>query len=857
MVASSSEHEDIKGGAPLGLKLYGIVGFVFLCFVALSVYELFHLKDALESQRSGELKHLTELAVKAVQEEYEAGEKGAISIEEAKSRAAARVANLRYGQSGYFWINDLEPRMVMHPTNPALNGKSLTDSKDPDGVQIFVEFVKAVQKNGEGFVSYSWPKPGSDKPQPKISYVTGFAPWGWVIGSGLYVDDLHQEVWNQAYGQLTVIGLVLLFSALLVILFVRSISKALTAMTGAMDKLARGDLRVEIPAKRRADELGTMARSMSVMVSTLDGFVKAQTVMARAHNQDGHITHTMRAHDFPGAYGDMARNVNDMVKSHIDVQMQFLDYMVEYIHAKFEHRMAALPGERQRISDTAEQIRVELEAANAAQFNAQVKAALDSASSCIMMADNDGAIRYQNKASNALMRRSEIEFRKYLTGFSAEGVLGASFDQFHRNPGKHRNLLANLKGEHRTQFEIGGLHMRLIANPIADENGKPLGTVIEWLDRTQEVNAEKEVRAIVGAAASGDLSKRIAEADKAGFMLEMAQGLNAVLSTNEHALAEISSVLKALAEGDLTCTIAADFEGVFAELKDNSNGTIERLRAIIMQIREATDSINSASREIATGNNDLSQRTEEQASSLEETASSIEELAATVRQNAENAQQANQLAAEASESAAKGSALVKEVVTTMSGITESNREIADITTLIDGIAFQTNLLALNAAVEAARAGEQGRGFAVVASEVRNLAQRAAQAAKDIKAVIAASVGKVEGGSKLVQSAGAAMQEIVAQVSRVSAIIGEIAAASKEQSDGVQQVNQAVTQIDQITQQNAALAEEATAAARSLEEQSDALVHAVSLFKIAGEPGDATRKRSNGAVSSINGKSVLH
>jgi methyl-accepting chemotaxis protein len=181
-----------------------------------------------------------------------------------------------------------------------------------------------------------------------------------------------------------------------------------------------------------------------------------------------------------------------------------------------------------------------------------VKAALDSASSCLMMADNEGVIRYQNKASDALMRQSEIEFRKYMPGFSAEGVLGASFDQFHKNPSKHRNLLANLKGEHRAQIEVGGLHMRLVANPIADENGRPLGTVIEWLDRTQEVNAEKEVRAIVGAAASGDLSKRIAEADKAGFMLEMAQGLNAVLSTSEHALGEISGVLRALAEGDLT-----------------------------------------------------------------------------------------------------------------------------------------------------------------------------------------------------------------------------------------------------------------------------------------------------------------
>ena len=282
---------------------------------------------------------------------------------------------------------------------------------------------------------------------------------------------------------------------------------------------------------------------------------------------------------------------------------------------------------------------------------------------------------------------------------------------------------------------------------------------------------------------------RTAEADKSGFMLQMAQGLNAVLGTSEQALSEISRILKALAEGDLSQEITADFKGVFAELKDNSNETIAKLRGIIAQIREASVSINTAARQIATGNNDLSRRTEEQASSLEETASSMEEFASTVKLNAENAQQANRLAAEASESAERGGEVVGRVVSTMTGITESNREIADITTLIDGIAFQTNLLALNAAVEAARAGEQGRGFAVVASEVRNLAQRSAEAAKNIKGVIANSVGRVEDGARLVESAGQSMEEIVAQVKRVSAIIGEIAAASKEQSGGIEQVNQ--------------------------------------------------------------------
>ena len=373
-------------------------------------------------------------------------------------------------------------------------------------------------------------------------------------------------------------------------------------------------------------------------------------------------------------------------------------------------------------------------------------------------------------------------------------------------------------------------------------HGERLGTAAQWTDITEQLAAEMEVAGIVEAAVAGNFSQRVEEDGKSGFMLHMAQGLNSILATSEQALAEISHILKALSQGDLTHTIEADYKGVFAELKINSNTAIEQLRGLIWQIREASQTINSAAREIATGNNDLSQRTEEQAASLEETASSVEELSSTVRQNAENAQQANRLTAEASESARRGGEVVTHVVTTMAAITESNREIADITTLIDGIAFQTNLLALNAAVEAARAGDKGRGFAVVASEVRCLAQRAAEAAKDIKAVIAASVNRVEDGAKLVQNAGSAMEEIVAQVSRVTAIMSEIAAASAEQSNGTEQLSQAVTQIDQITQQNAALVEEATAAARSLEEQSDELVRAVAIFRtIEGRAGSAPRE----------------
>jgi methyl-accepting chemotaxis protein/methyl-accepting chemotaxis protein-2 (aspartate sensor receptor) len=297
-------------------------------------------------------------------------------------------------------------------------------------------------------------------------------------------------------------------------------------------------------------------------------------------------------------------------------------------------------------------------------------------------------------------------------------------------------------------------------------------------------------------------------------------------------LQEALSVAESVAEGDLTARStmqAADDEaGLLLKALRRMQDSLAKT---VTQIRMGTDTIATASSEIASGNLDLSSRTEQQASSLEETASSMEELTSTVKQNADNSRQANQLAVAASAVAVKGGSVVSEVVNTMGSINESAKKIVDIIGVIDGIAFQTNILALNAAVEAARAGEQGRGFAVVATEVRNLAQRSAAAAKEIKALIGDSVEKVDAGSKLVAEAGTTMDEIVDGVKRVADIMAEITAASQEQSDGIEQVNQAIGQMDQVTQQNAALVEEAAAAAESLQDQAKNLAQAVSVFQI--------------------------
>lgn len=463
--------------------------------------------------------------------------------------------------------------------------------------------------------------------------------------------------------------------------------------------------------------------------------------------------------------------------------------------------------------------------------NLRIKIGLDSISGGVMITDNDRNIIYVNKKVAKVLDTVAAEIRKLSPNFSTDNLVGTNIDVFHKNPAHQAQLLSNLSKMYCANIELGEQTLTVTVNPMLDDKGRRVGTVAEWHDRSAEVAVEKEVNAIVIASVSGDLSKRVSMEGKDGFVRMIGEGINQLLQMTESALDDVVRVLEALSQGDLTQKINKDYVGTFGQLKNDANSTVEKLAEIISQIKDSTATINTAAKEIASGNNDLSHRTEEQAASLQETAASMEELTSTVQANTENAKQANQLALDAASIAGKGVTVVGQVVTTMEAINESSRKIVEIISVIDGIAFQTNILALNAAVEAARAGDQGRGFAVVAGEVRNLAQRAAAAAGEIKQLIGDSVEKVEDGSKLVSQAGRTMEEIVNSVRGVTVIMSEITAASVEQSSGIAQVNQAISQMDDVTQQNAALVEQAAAASESLEEQAQNQSILMTTFKI--------------------------
>ena len=586
------------GGRINLLALVTVVGLLVVTALA-----LFRLDAVMRDDIADRTKKSVEIAHSVVA--YYQGEEaaGRMSRDQAQTAAKAAVGAMRYGQDDYFWINDMHPTMVMHPMKPALNGKDLSENKDADGVLMFKEFVAVVQKDGEGFVEYQWAKPNQDGASPKISYVKGFAPWGWVIGSGVYTDQIAAAVGKSALALGSMALLVLLVVGAAGWFIGRSVSGPVVALERRMRGLAEGDTASEIPGVARGDEIGKMALALATF--------------------------------------------------------------------------------------------------------------------------RDAAIEKARLAAEALSQRSMSE-------------------------------------QERAARE-----------------------------------AEKAAEA---------------EADRV-------------------TIEALGRGLAAMADGDLTYRIDTEFAPKAAQLKSDFNAAIAQLQQAVSVVVANIAGIRSGAGEISQAADDLSRRTEQQAAGLEETAAALDEITATVNKTASGARQASDVVQAAKGDAETSGVIVRDAVQAMQAIEGSSDQISQIIGVIDEIAFQTNLLALNAGVEAARAGEAGRGFAVVASEVRALAQRSAEAAKEIKTLISTSSTQVGSGVKLVGQTGEALQRIVDRVAEIDGLVSEIAASAQEQAIGLAEVNTAVNQMDQVTQQNAAMVEQSTAASHSLAQEAQSLQASVARFKV--------------------------
>ncbi|MBB3945876.1 methyl-accepting chemotaxis protein [Rhizobium skierniewicense] len=599
----------------ISMRLYALVAMFLVIMVAALTSSLFGNYQGMERERKAGLESMTQTGVGILDQYYKLEQSGALTREAAQQQAKAIIASMRYENgSGYFWINDMGPTMVMHPVKPELNGKDLSTNKDPNGKFLFVEFVNTVKAGGKGFVDYYWPKPGSPDPVEKFSHVAGFAPWGWIVGTGVYVDDLKAAFWGEA---LWVAGLCI-FSAIIVLVaatfVVGGVTRPIARLKQSMGSIADGDGNAQVPFTDRRNEIGAMAKTLLVL--------------------------------------------RDSVNERTQLQVR--------------------EAEQQRALE-------------------------------------------ESRRSNE------------------EAVHAASHQQ-------------------------------------------------------------------------------------------------------ARAMAELAQALERLAKGDLTVQVGS-IGHEYEKLRTDFNSAVGELHTVIGAIAKTSHVVNDSASDISQATGNLSKRTEQQAAALEETAAALDEITSTVRTASDRANEARQMVTETKSSAGRSGDIVRNAVDAMNRIEDSSKKIGQIISVIDEIAFQTNLLALNAGVEAARAGEAGRGFAVVAQEVRELAQRSANAAKEIKSLINSSAEHVGSGVSLVRSTGDALDEIMVLVNRVDGHVNTIATAAREQATGLQEINTSVNHMDQMTQQNAAMVEETTAASQTLAEESHQLRSLLSRFQLEGETAGQRMSRA--------------
>jgi methyl-accepting chemotaxis protein len=676
-----------------------MIATALLGLLVLSAYSLNSLRANMLQEKEVQLTKLTDTLFSQLFLYEQKIKEGQLSQAQAQQQAVAYIKTLRYGQGDYFWINDHQPKMIMHPTNPKLDGQDLSTNQDKVGNFLFVDMVKAVKENAAGgFVHYFWPKPNSDTPVEKLSYVREFAPWGWIIGTGIYIDDINAQFIEKLKSEVAVIALILLVVIFMGGLLVRSLKKAIASMTNQVSHVSR-EMHFSLRFEPRKDELDQVGQSLNGLLADLE----------KSINEANQV-------------------VNGIAKGEFNQRMQG-DYIGDL---------------------------------------ATLKLGVNGSAESVAFSMNELA-----KVMQALY----------------EGDFSARMDA--KVPGEFRNLVQNAM--------------------------TALDTVMA------------EINQVMHQMAQGDFTGQV-KVSARGSLAQLKDRVNQAMDSMAHTVDAINGVVTAQAAGDLTRTLTGDgFKGQLQTLQHAMNDSTAKIKTVVNVALAAAEVVSGAAHEVSQGSLNLSERVQEQAAALEQTSSAIHQMSSQVQSTNDNAKQATQVSQQVQGKAHQGVEVMQQTLQAMQMIQDSSHQISEIVTLIDSIAFQTNLLALNAAVEAARAGEHGRGFAVVASEVRQLAQKSADAAKNIKRLIDQTVTRVNQGANLASESGGVLKEINESVRLMTQMITQIATASSEQAEGVRQVHHAIIQIDGATQQNAALVEETSAASESLNEQANLLQKEMAFF----------------------------
>ena len=601
----------------------------------------------------------------------------------------------------------------------------------------------------------------------------------------------------------------LLLAAYLFYCFFRVTSGGLQQVNRHLQKIAEGDLSdpPELPVGR--DEAAQVLRALSNMQSVLGQFQSAQTALAHQH-EAGALDFKMSSQGLPGAYAEMAQSINTLVQAHIAVKLKVVEVVSAYTAGNLDVKMDRLPGQKARVTEAIDQVQAAMKtAATAAAFNERIRLSLDSLPVCVTVSNAQALLVHATPPAKELL--------KIFGGstFDADQFYGNKLSSLFKNPDDASKFDQAVRSGDTVDMTIQGRQLRLLARPVHNSAGEPIGRITQWLDRTDEIASEDELDAMVNAATQGDFSGRLRLDNKTGFFAKVSAGMNQLVETSEQGLGDVARVMLAVAEGDLTPRITRDYQGLFGKVKDSVNASSDNLTRVIEEVRGAADALTGAANQVSATAQSLSQAASEQAASVEETTANIDVMSASITQNSDNARVTDGMATKTTKEAVDGGQAVSQTVKAM-------KQIAAKIGIVDDIAYQTNLLALNAAIEAARAGEHGKGFAVVAAEVRKLAERSQEAAKEIGELASNSVTTAERAGKL-------LDEIVPSIQKTSELVQEIAAASSEQSESVTQIGGAMGQLSKATQQNASASEELAATSEELSGQAEQLQQSIAFF----------------------------